>query len=376
MARTSYPTVKPTVRVTQFLYSGLGGHGSVVLSMISADEGKCLDNRLVFYGIEATRQEYIDFCEERNVAFQSVIKKRGIDIASVLQIFRVLRRFRSEITVLHSTTLIPLLVLYRIFFRTRLVFVEHNPNQVKKRIEWLWSWMGLAFANRTIYLTNEYKEEVRSRLGWWMKDRKVAVIPNGIDTSLFAPSIAPPEIGRPHRLTMIARFTPTKDQSTLVRAFAILCNIQPDNNAELILAGDGSTKESVMNLAEELGVGQRVKFPGLLGENSIVTLLKDTDIYVHASHGETMSTSIMQAMACGLPVIGSDVMGIRNIIDGKNGFLFPDGDGPALASVLSRLLGDESACKETSLIARDYALRHFSATAMLEKYIAAFTADE
>jgi glycosyltransferase involved in cell wall biosynthesis len=67
-------------------------------------------------------------------------------------------------------------------------------------------------------------------------------------------------------------------------------------------------------------------------------MLQGLDIYVHATHGETMCFAIMEAQACGLPVIGSDVRGVRDAIEeGSTGLLFPHENAEALARLLHRL---------------------------------------
>jgi glycosyltransferase involved in cell wall biosynthesis len=67
-------------------------------------------------------------------------------------------------------------------------------------------------------------------------------------------------------------------------------------------------------------------------------MLQSLDIYVHATHGETMCYAIMEAQACGLPVIGSDVRGVRDAIEeGTTGLLFPHENAQALARLLQQL---------------------------------------
>ena len=90
------------------------------------------------------------------------------------------------------------------------------------------------------------------------------------------------------------------------------------------IAGDGDFKEELVEYTEQLGLTNDVEFTGMIPEKALVNFLQSLDIYVHASLGETMSTAIMQAMACKLPIVASDVNRINNMITNNiTGILVP-----------------------------------------------------
>ena len=121
--------------------------------------------------------------------------------------------------------------------------------------------------------------------------------------------------------------------------------------------------------AAALDLGSAVEFTGMIPENEIPGFLCSLDIYVHASLGETMSTAIMQAMACGLPVIASDVMGINNMIqNGNTGILVPVKNAAALADAMESLISDEARSISLSVAARKFAEDKFSNRRMLDAY--------
>ena len=107
----------------------------------------------------------------------------------------------------------------------------------------------------------------------------------------------------------------------------------------------------------------------MLNENDLIDFMHSLDIYVHASFGETMSNSIMQAMACGLPVIASDVWGINNMIsDSENGILFRSKDEIHLYECMCKLIYDKEFRKKLADNARLYAEREFSSEMLFNKY--------
>ena len=113
----------------------------------------------------------------------------------------------------------------------------------------------------------------------------------------------------------------------------------------------------------------------MLEEIELVKFLHDLTIYVHASLGETMSTAIMQAMACGLPIIASDVPGINNmIINNKTGILVPVKNEQVMADAIKYLVNTNSRAAELGANAFEFAKMHYSNVTMFKKYKELFTA--
>ena len=140
-------------------------------------------------------------------------------------------------------------------------------------------------------------------------------------------------------------------------------------DCKLLIAGDGESRGEVEELSLELDL-RNVSFEGMLDEASSADFLKGLKIYVHASLGETMSTSLMQAMACGKPIIASDVEGINNMIEsGVNGILVPAKDPAALAAAISGLSGNEELRQSLGRNARATAVERFSNLSMFKKYL-------
>ena len=160
---------------------------------------------------------------------------------------------------------------------------------------------------------------------------KIVTINNGVpDCSERA------NLGHEHSpvITMVARFTASKDQASLLRAFASL-----PSGPRLRLIGGGPLQEKCEDLANELGIRDRVDF---LGERQdTAALLAASDVFVLTSAFEMFSLSILEAMRAGLPVIASDVGGNREaIVNGETGFLVPEGSVAELADALRRVIED------------------------------------
>jgi glycosyltransferase involved in cell wall biosynthesis len=317
------------LEVAQILYSGMGGHGSVAFSLLDADIGNEWRPYLGFFGIEPLSPAYAEQCRTRGISHRYFPARPGKSWRAWGAIFRWLSEIRPEAIILHSiTALLPCLI-YSRWRNARLIVVEHQPNALKSRSEWAFSFLAMLLADRIVSLTPDYAEELRRRLGPFYRARKLEIIPNGIDVSRFIPAEGSQKKAGSVRLGMAARFTATKRQDTLVEMLSDLCGCEPDIDWRLSLAGGGVALEAVKRRAQAAGLGVRVDFPGQLNEEELIPWLRALDIYLHASEGETLSTSLLQAMASGLPIIASDVPGIGNLVAGQtNCGLLIEGQSP------------------------------------------------
>lgn len=356
------------MRITQVLYSGLGGHGSVAFSIADGDTAHLSTQSFVFYGIEETKQEYIDKCNERNIPFSSVHIAGKFLLVNWLSAFIKIVKQKPDIVLLHSTTLFALVPFLRIL-GIKVIGIDHTPNASKPKQEWVAIYLLKYFVSHMVFLTESHFNDVKIKFGENFYPKKhTSIINNGIDIQLFKPNeskIPAP----PFNIAMQARFSNTKDFQTLIKAAAILKSKNLPFSFKISLAGDGDTFESCKKMAEELNVLDMVVFKGMLNEVSLIEMLDETHIYVHSSLSETMSTAIMQALSCGIMVIASDIPGNKSLItDGENGILFPTKNENALAEILEKHLTSKSDVDFYAQKARDYAEKHLSMEAMFNKY--------
>ena len=135
----------------------------------------------------------------------------------------------------------------------------------------------------------------------------------------------------------IGRMKKVKDFSTLLRAFARLLDRRP---ARLIVLGMGRLQPSLFSLARELGIAEHVDFPGF--KKNPYAFLAKADLFVLSSRHEALPTVLIEAMACGCPVVSTDCpFGPREILeDGRLGPLVPVGNAEAMAEAMARTLDD------------------------------------
>jgi len=195
----------------------------------------------------------------------------------------------------------------------------------------------------------------------------VQVIPNGVDSDLFLP-IEKGSQGREVEFLFVGRFVDAqKNLSSVLKVFSKI------KNTRLTLVGDGPDRKKLTALAQELGLLSRVNFSGWLKEEELVRAYQNADVYVSASFSEGMSNSALEAMACGLPLVLSDIEGHRELVEsGINGYLFPAGDANQLESCLCDLRDNADKRRALSEQNRQKAIEEYSWETLAQQQLQCF----
>jgi len=173
---------------------------------------------------------------------------------------------------------------------------------------------------------------------------KTFMVTPGVDTAVFVPHDPPePGVQIPSVLYVgrIERSSAWKGIEHLMKAFALVLQELPE--AELVLAGGGDAVGEHRSSAARLGIGERVRFRGLLTGPALVKAYHQASVVVLPSttEAESFGMALLEAMACRKPVVASNVGGIPFVVDdGGDGFLVPPGDPQALASACLKVLRD------------------------------------
>lgn len=177
--------------------------------------------------------------------------------------------------------------------------------------------------------------------------RSIATVYNGVDTVTFAPT---PErrdelrrnLGLPAGgagIVMVSRLARSKGVHELLAAFVRL-NAQ-HKEAWLAIVGDGPERAGLVRRVESLGIGSRVILPGAVPHDVVPQWLNASDIFVLPSYNEGLPNVVMEAMACGLPVLATDVGGISEAVtEACTGFLVQPRSADALIAPLEELLAN------------------------------------
>jgi glycosyltransferase involved in cell wall biosynthesis len=203
-------------------------------------------------------------------------------------------------------------------------------------------------------------------------DGQVGVVHNGVSEEMLSPPPRrAPSAGR--YVLCLAHYARWKGIDVLVRAFARIAERHP--GLRLLVAGDGAGRAEIGALAESLGVRGDVTLLDEQPRERVSELLHGCSLFVLPSRAESFGIALVEAMACGRPVIGTRVGGMPEIVcDGRDGLLVDSDDPAGLAIAMERLLADPAAAEAMGARARETVRRRFLAAHAGAAYCALFDA--
>ena len=140
-----------------------------------------------------------------------------------------------------------------------------------------------------------------------------------------------------------------------------------EHRQSLVVVGDGPQRAAVASLLAEAGLSQLCWLPG--ERSDVPAIMRSLDVFVLPSLAEGISNTILEAMACGVPVVATRVGGNAELVDeGRTGLVVPSDDDAAMAGALARLAGDPVLAARLGAAARADAERRFSLDAMVQAY--------
>ncbi len=344
------PTWRGGEQQTLYLLSGLVQRGYPVL--LCAQKGSPMAQRARDAGIETTE-----------------LRMRGeVDPIAIVRLARCMRRFRPEIVQFHTSHAHTLGVLAAALLgrrRPRTLLTRRVDFSIYRH-----SFFGLNHVKyRHVDLIVAISEAIRNvLLDDGIPPERVTCVPSGIDTSRF--EVEPCDLRREHDLppatkvvVNVAFFADHKGQRYLIEAAPRILREFPD--CAIFLIGEGELLEPLRRLARELGVADRVFFPGF--RTDVPAILRGADVYVMPSHKEGLGTSVLDALWCELPLVAAEAGGIPEVVQHEvNGLLVPPRDSEALAAAVLRLLENPAEARRLAAAGPGVVASRYTADRMVE----------
>jgi glycosyltransferase involved in cell wall biosynthesis len=201
-------------------------------------------------------------------------------------------------------------------------------------------------SRRIVVTTEEMVLNIRKRIT--EVSEKTVVIPNYVETDRFEPDGSQ---AKDFDVLFVGRFSPQKNISVLLMALN-------DLDAKAIIIGNGELRDELQTQFGDLN--GKIEWGGNVPNSELPSMMNNSRIFVLPSHYEGHPKTLIEAMSCGMPIVGADSPGIREIIDhGVNGYLCGT-DAESIRSVLEKLLNKPDLCKYLGKNARLYAVENFS----------------
>lgn len=308
-----------------------------------------------------------------------VHKKNGLDIRAIWKLAGIIAKYKIDVVNPHHYA--PYFYSYigaKILNRRCLIFTEHAVSEVE----------GLSKKHKTLCKLLFYNTDVIIGISRQITDSfkniypsyspKILTILNGVDIDRFNVSIdgdgEKAKFGihsSDFVIGTVANFRKVKNHACLIKAVGLLKDKFP--HIRLVLVGKGfpndfeNTEHEIRNLVHSLGLDHLVIFTDY--RDDIPNLLKTFDLFCLPSFAEGLPVSVLEAMASGIPVIGSDVLGINEIISHEiTGLLFPSDDAESLSRAIQRLIREPQLCSVLKQNAFDQVLQGHSMNQWIYKY--------
>ncbi len=171
------------------------------------------------------------------------------------------------------------------------------------------------------------------------------------------------------RLLYVGRFNIFKNVETLVEAVGKL-NEMDVGEFELSLVGEGEQRAVLERMVSELDLTRQVHFVGWVPRDRVADQYRRADIFATATTWEGMPNTVLEAMACGLPIVGTQASGLQELVrDGVNGYLVPIKDASALAEALALLIDNSYERRRMGRQSRKLAESEFAWEYIAEQYM-------
>lgn len=314
-----------------------------VASLVPADQGR-----------NAMHERFVG-CDLRP-SYLSV--RKLMDPRGFVKLVRTLREAPVDVVHAHldySAILVPIAA--RLAGKPVVATLHVNPQSHRRRRERFKEFLAVrvpARLGRLVLVSGHAYTTYSDQYGPAKKTWRI--IPNGIDLHRYSPARRRAATGAPV-WAVIAALRPGKRHCDAVRAWAGVVAAQPD--AKLLVVGDGPARTEIEQAVNAAGLGDSVRFLGC--RNDVHAILRSVDGVISASADEALPTALMEAAACGLPVVATDAGGTREIvIDRVNGRLVPIGAVTQLTDAVLDIIENPALAAKYGAAGRSIVEQHYS----------------
>ncbi|MFT3847196.1 MAG: glycosyltransferase [Propionivibrio sp.] len=220
-------------------------------------------------------------------------------------------------------------------------------------------------ATRVVAVNEFIRHQARKR--WRLSSSSVISIPNGVDIARFLPHRRIRRASDELVIGTVARFDPIKNLPCIIRGFELFRERHPLLKARLVLVGDGPLMDAMQSLAASTRCADEIVFPG--ATDAPEAWYEQFDVYLNGSFSEGMSNTILEGMACGLPIIASSVPGNRAWLEeGGSALFFESDNADDLARCLGTLADDPALGERIGKANRARVEREYDNRAFLKRY--------
>ncbi len=252
--------------------------------------------------------------------------------------------------IVHIHTPIPLLhgIFGKVFLRAKLALTLHGTDFFRLKSEKLLQWCIRRWVDTVFFVSKAMFEDLK-RL---MPRKHLVYAPNGVDMNRFFDQ----KRRRKKQLIAVGSLKWQKGYEYLLQSVKEFFSEHPEY--KLVIIGEGPLRKQLQNLADNLGIGDKLDFLKRLTHQQVAVVLNESSIFVMSSVSEGFPKALVEAIACGTPVVATDVGSCREIVNGV-GFIVKPRDSRELKEALTRLIENEGLRTDFSRKCQEVA-RHYN----------------
>ena len=372
-----------TIKIAHLVNSySTGGLERVIANLINHTQSERIQHIII------TKKPEFSFASalDHDIPMYSLYKKEGKDFASHFRLYKLLRKLAPDVLHTYNFGTIEYHPVAALAGVTRQVHAEHGRESTNRflsspRKYFLYLRAMLLFINYFVVVSDNLQEWGEQQLN--VTKKKLKLIYNGIDLNRFcrqnAGSKSKDETDQPEPtgnkgfiFITVGRLVDVKNHKLLIDAFK-LATEQSDalKNTALNIVGDGPNHDDLQKQIDHSGLSEQVKLLG--NRTNVAELLLESDVFLLSSKYEAQPMTILEAMACQLPVIVPNVGGLGFLIeDGKNGTLVKPNDIQSMADALITAVQQFDTVKDYGKAGRAFVEKHFSVEAMSKQYLSLY----
>ena len=319
---------------------------------------------------------FADKITQPGVELYALNKAPGLGLGTHAALFKLLRKLRPAILHTYNLSSVEYNFTAAMAGVPVRVHAEHgrdasDPLGLNPKHNFLRRAM-VPFIDRVIPVSLDLQRWLRNVVR--IPDAKTLLINNGVDTEHFKPGVTNHEYASDKFVIgTVGRVQDVKNQAGLVDAFIALRALLPDqrDRLRLTIVGDGPLRARLEAQVAAAGIGDAVWIAG--ARSDIADLMRGFSLFALSSLAEGTPVTMLEAMACKLPVVSTAVGGIPELIDdGVTGILVPVNDPAAMAAAIARYVNDPALAARHGSCARSHIEAHNSVAAMVQAYVSLY----
>lgn len=361
------------IKILHIIHSlKIGGLENGVINLINHLDDARFENAICCIHSSGPMAERL----KKPIEIYSLEKGNGRDYLLPFKIAKIVNKIKPDIVHTRNWAAIDGVIGARLAGVRSVIHGEHGreasdptgANVIRKKIRKVLS----PWISRFVTVSEELKNWLVYDVG--IPQEKVIQIINGVDTIRFklqeGRDMIKKKLGFDKDsfiIGTVGRLDLVKGHDTILDAFKLFCGSHENKKLNLIVIGTGPLEKKLKMRAKEMNIEDKIVFLG--DKNDVVQYYDCMDVYVLSSIAEGISNTILEAMACGLPVIATHVGGTSELVDdNETGFLFEPGDFSGLSQKLSVYFDDPEVMVRHGINGRRKAEDKFSLARMVRRY--------